>query len=141
MTTPQSTVDTKQRRPVLLISVVTILVVAILAWLLWPSGDAGAQVQRSTQGAATVELSVTDPHQGGNVFALTVTGAAPDVVSVEPVMPQMGHALAPSPAIAEAPGRYRTGDVLLPMAGQWEITVSLRGPSGATQHVFPLLVK
>ena len=132
--------DTQRRRPVLLISVVAVLVAAIVAWLVWPS-DGGEQVQRSTQGAYTVELSVVDPHQGGNVFALAVTGAAPDVVTVEPVMPQMGHALAPSPAIAEGPGRYRTGDVLLPMAGQWEITVSLRGPSGATQHVFPLLVK
>ncbi|WP_410656817.1 FixH family protein [Amycolatopsis sp. lyj-112] len=141
MTSTPSTVDTERRRPVLLISVGAVLVAAMLAWLLWPSGDGGAQVQRSTQGPYTVELSVTDPHQGGNAFALTVTGAAPDVVTVEPVMPQMGHALAPSPAIAEAPGRYRTGDVLLPMAGQWEITVSLRGPSGAAQHVFPLLVK
>ncbi|RSN37266.1 hypothetical protein DMC61_04220 [Amycolatopsis sp. WAC 04169] len=133
-----STVD--RRRPVLLISMVAVLAVAIVAWLVWPSSG-GAQVQRSTQGPYTVQLSVEDPHQGGNVFALTVTGATPDVVTLEPVMPQMGHALAPSPAIAEGPGRFRTGDVLLPMSGQWEITVSLRGPSGATQHVFPLLVK
>ncbi|MFE6609625.1 FixH family protein [Amycolatopsis sp. NPDC057786] len=133
-----STVD--GRKPVLLISVVAVLAAAIVAWLVWPSGG-GAQVQRSTQGPYTVQLSVDDPHQGGNVFALTVTGATPDVVTLEPVMPQMGHALAPSPAIAEGPGKFRTGDVLLPMSGQWEITISLRGPSGATQHVFPLLVK
>ncbi|OXM50564.1 hypothetical protein CFP71_27670 [Amycolatopsis thailandensis] len=138
MTTETSTVD--RRKPVLLISVVAVLAAAIVAWLVWPSGG-GEQVQRSTQGPYTVQLSVEDPRQGGNVFALTVTGATPDVVTVEPVMPQMGHALAPSPAIAQAPGRFRTGDVLLPMSGQWEITVSLRGPSGATQHVFPLLVK
>ncbi len=129
-----------RRRPVLLISVVAVLAVAIVAWLVWPSSG-GVQVRRSTQGPYTVQLSVEDPHQGGNVFALTVTGATPDVVTLEPVMPRMGHALAPSPAIAEGPGRFRTGDVLLPMSGQWEITVSLRGPSGATQHVFPLLVK
>ncbi|KZB81835.1 hypothetical protein AVL48_07660 [Amycolatopsis regifaucium] len=134
------TPDTARRKPVLLIAVVAVLVVAIVAWLLWPS-DGGEQVRRSTQGPYTVELSVADPHQGGNVFTLTVTGAVPDVVTLEPVMPQMGHALAPTSAIAEAPGRYRTGDVLLPMPGQWEITVSLRGSAGATQHVFPLLVK
>ncbi|EMD24386.1 FixH family protein [Amycolatopsis azurea] len=138
MTTKTSIVD--RRKPVLLISVVAVLVAAIVAWLVWPSGG-GEQVQSSTQGPYTVRLSVEDPHQGGNVFALTVSGATPDVVTVEPVMPQMGHALAPSPAIAQAPGRFRTGDVLLPMSGQWEITVSLRGPSGSTQHVFPLLVK
>lgn len=129
-----------RRKPVLLISVVAVLAAAIVAWLVWPSSG-GEQMQRSTQGPYTVQLSVEDPHQGGNVFALTVTGATPDVVTLEPVMPQMGHALAPSPAIAEGPGTFRTGDVLLPMSGQWEITVSLRGPSGATQHVFPLLVK
>ncbi len=136
-----STMDTKRRRPVLLITVVAVLVSAIVAWLLWPSGEDGLTTQRSTQGAYTVELSVRDPHQGGNVFTLDVQGATPDVVTVEPVMPQMGHALAQAPAIADRPGRYRTGDVLLPMPGQWEITVSLRGPSGAAQHVFPLLVK
>jgi hypothetical protein len=27
------------------------------------------------------------------------------------------------------------------MAGQWEITVSLRGPGGPAQVVFPVLVK
>lgn len=137
----KSTMDTARGRPVLLISVVAILAAAILAWLLWPSGDGGSTVQRSTQGPYTVQLSVDDPRQGGNVFSVVVTGAEPAAVTIEPVMPQMGHALSPSPAIAEGPGRYRTGDVLLPMPGQWEITVSLRGPSGATQHVFPLLVK
>lgn len=136
-----STVDTSRRKPVLLISVVAVLVAAILAWLLWPTGAGGSTVQRSAQGPYTVELSVDDPRQGGNVFGIVVTGAEPAVVTVEPVMPQMGHALAPSPAIAEGPGRYRTGDVLLPMPGQWEITVSLRGPAGSTRHVFPLLVK
>jgi len=134
-----STMDTR-RRPVTLIAVVAVLATGLLAWLLWPSDD-GATVQRSTQGAYTVELSVTDPHQGGNVFTLEVSGATPDVVTLEPVMPQMGHALTPSPASVDGPGRYRTGHVLLPMPGQWEITVSLRGPAGATQHVFPLLVK
>lgn len=56
-------------------------------------------------------------------------------------MAQMGHALAPVAAGPDGPGRFRAADVGLPMSGQWEITVSLRGPGGPAQVVFPLLVK
>jgi hypothetical protein len=48
----------------------------------------------------------------------------------------MGHALAPITAAPQAPGRYRVTGVDLLMAGQWEITVSLR----SERVVIPLLL-
>ena len=81
----------------------------------------------------TVRLSVADPRTGPNSLGIEVT--------VEPVMPQMGHALAPVTAVPEAPGRFRAATTDLPMAGPWQITVSLRDASGVDHVVFPLLVK
>ena len=129
------------KRPTLLIAVVALLVAAGATWLLWPSGSAKASTQQAVSGPYTVQFSADEPRIGGNTFAVAVTGPAPEAVTVAPVMAQMGHALAPVPAGADGPGRFRAADVGLPMAGQWEITVSLRGPGGPAQVVFPLLVK
>jgi len=94
----------------------------------------------------TVRLSVADPRTGPNSLGIEVTDPAgtpakPAEVTVEPVMPQMGHALAPVTAVPEAPGRFRAATTDLPMAGPWQITVSLRDASGVDHVVFPLLVK
>jgi nitrogen fixation protein FixH len=91
-------------------------------------------------------LSADNPKLGTNSLAVEVTDAAGkpaslDAVTVEPVMPQMGHAFAPVTAVADGPGRYRAAETSLPMSGQWEIAVTLRGPGGTSQAVFPLLVK
>lgn len=118
------------------------LVVGVLVWLLWPSGRT-ATVLTADTARHSVQLSVENPKQGSNTIGLRITdrGGRPatvDSVQVEPVMPQMGHALAPVTAGAQAPGDYRAADTVLPMPGQWEITVTL---NGTEQVVFPLLVK
>ncbi|MCR6485499.1 FixH family protein [Amycolatopsis sp. OK19-0408] len=128
-------------RPKVLIGVVALVVVAGVAWLLWPASDAKATTQQAISGPYTVQFSADAPRIGGNTFAVAVTGPAPEAVTVEPVMAQMGHAFAPVPAGPDGPGRFRAANVSLPMSGQWEITVSLRGPGGPAQVVFPLLVK
>ncbi|MFI5605748.1 FixH family protein [Amycolatopsis sp. NPDC051903] len=129
----------RTRRPVVLIGVVVVVAAVIAGWLLFGGGSSGPTVLKSTAGPYTVELSADSPRVGDNAFAFAVTGPAVDGVTVEPVMPQMGHAITPVPATADGPGRFR-GAVGLPMAGQWEITVSLHGPAGAGQVVFPVLV-
>ena len=129
------------KRPTVLIAVVALVVAAGAAWLLWGGGAAKPSVQQAVSGPYTVKFAADEPRIGGNTFALEVNGPAPDAVTVEPVMAQMGHALAPVPAGPDGPGRFRAADVGLPMSGQWEITVSLRGPGGPAQVVFPLLVK
>ncbi len=129
------------KRPTLLIAVVVLLVAAGATWLLWPSGSAKASAQQAVSGPYTVQFSADEPRIGGNTFAVAVTGPAPEAVTVAPVMAQMGHAFPAVPAAPDGPGRFRATGVGLPMSGQWEITVSLRGPGGPAQVVFPLLVK
>ncbi|WP_410587102.1 FixH family protein [Amycolatopsis sp. lyj-23] len=129
------------KRPTLLIAVVALVVAAGAAWLFWGGGAAKPSTQQAVSGPYTVQFSADRPRIGGNTFAVAVTGPAPEAVTVAPVMAQMGHALTPVPAGPDGPGRFRAADVALPMAGQWEITVSLRGPGGPAQVVFPLLVK
>ncbi|MFE0022324.1 FixH family protein [Amycolatopsis sp. NPDC059021] len=129
-----------RRRPVVLIVVVALIVAGVLAWLFWSGSSSTPVSAQTTSGPYTVRLTGEQPRIGGNGFTLEVTGPGADAVTVEPVMPQMGHALTPVPAAADGPGRYRA-DVGLPMAGQWELTVSLRGPAGPANVVFPLLVK
>ncbi|MCU1684786.1 MAG: hypothetical protein JWQ81_5525 [Amycolatopsis sp.] len=99
----------------------------------------------SGAGPYNVRLSVDNPRLGTNSVTVDVsdaTGApaALKTVAVEPVMPLMGHALAPITATAAGPGHYQASAIVLPMSGQWEFTVSLTGPAGAAQAVFPLLV-
>ncbi len=129
------------KRPTLLIAVVALVVAAGAAWLLWGGGGAKSTTQQAVSGPYTVQFSAEQPRIGGNTFAVAVTGPAPDAVTVAPVMAQMGHAFPPVAAGPDGPGRFRAADVGLPMAGQWEITVSLRGPGGPAQVVFPVLVK
>lgn len=129
------------KRPTVLIAVVALLVAAGVAWLIWGGSGSTPTAQQAVSGPYTVRFTADAPRLGGNDFSLEVTGPAPEGVTVEPVMAQMGHALAPVPAGPDGPGRYRATDVGLPMSGQWEITVSLRGPGGPAQVVFPLLVK
>jgi hypothetical protein len=129
------------KRPTLLITVVVLVVAAGAAWLLWGGGSTKPTTQQATSGPYTVQFSTDEPRIGGNTFAVAVTGPAPEAVTVAPVMAQMGHALTPVPAGPDGPGHFRAPDVGIPMSGQWEITVSLRGPGGPAQVVFPLLVK
>jgi hypothetical protein len=119
--------------------------IAVLALVFW-RGDTGPAVFTTSTAQHTVRLSIADLQRGTNSFGLEVTErdgtpAKVDSVTVEPVMPQMGHAIAPIEARTEAPGRFRAENAVLPMSGPWEITVSLHA-AGETEHVvFPLLVK
>ncbi|HET6709599.1 FixH family protein [Amycolatopsis sp.] len=129
------------RRPTLPIAVVVLIVAAGAGWLLWGGGAAKPTAQQAVSDPYTVRFAADEPRIGGNTFTVEVDGPVPDTVTVAPVMAQMGHAFAPVPAAPDGPGRFRATGVGLPMAGQWEITVSLRGPGGPAQVVFPLLVK
>lgn len=116
------------------------LAAAILVWLCLPSADAGTVVHQAAGRIYQVRLSVEDPRVGVNTLSLEVTPSSVDRIRVEPVMPQMGHALAPAAATVSGPGRYRA-ETTLPMSGQWELTLALEGPLGTEQIMIPLLVK
>ena len=122
------------------------VVVALVALVFRATTDGGATTTSASGSRYTVRLSVDDPRTGPNSLGFEVTDkagtpVAPDEVTVEPVMPQMGHALAPVTALPEGTGRFRAPTADLPMAGPWQITVSLHDASGVDQVVLPLLVK
>jgi len=123
-----------------------VAVIALLALVFRATAGSGATTATASTPRYTVRLSVDDPRTGPNSLELEVTDAAghpatPEQVTVEPVMPQMGHALAPVTALPEAPSHYRAVTTDLPMAGPWQITVSLHDASGVDHVVLPLLVK
>lgn len=123
------------------LALIAVAVVAVLgAWWLWPGTT--TTPQRMTAGPYQVQLTVGDgaPHTGDNPVQLEITDergdpAKPDRVSIEPAMPQMGHAVPSAAATSVTPGDYRA-TVNLPMPGQWEITVDLSGPSGSGRATF-----
>jgi hypothetical protein len=107
--------------------------------VLWPrSVEAQPHLAESTQ--LRFVLTPASTKRGVNSFDLRVTdrsgNPAEGEVTLEPAMPQMGHAIAPITAGPSEPGRYQVGGVDLFMAGQWEITVSL----SAERVVIPLLL-
>jgi hypothetical protein len=117
------------------------VVIAVLGALvvLWPR-TVEAQPHLAESEQLRFVLTPASTKSGGNSFDLRITDRAgnPAVgeVTIEPAMPQMGHAIAPVTAGPLAPGHYEVGRVDLPMAGQWEITVSL----SAQRVVIPLLL-
>ncbi|HKN56497.1 MAG TPA: hypothetical protein VJX66_28660 [Amycolatopsis sp.] len=127
-------------RTKLLSAVVAVIVAGIVAWLVWGTGTSGTAVQQAVSGPYTVRLDTGEARIGANSFTFDVT-PAPTGVSVEPVMAQMGHALAPVPAGPDGAGHFRADGIELPMSGQWELAVTLNGPGGPFRTVFPLLVK
>ncbi|KOV83886.1 hypothetical protein ADL03_19315 [Nocardia sp. NRRL S-836] len=116
-------------------------VVALVGVLvvLWPR-SVEAQPHLAETERLRFVLTPESTRTGTNSFDLRVTdrsgGPAQGEVTVEPAMPQMGHAVAPITAAPQEPGHYRVGGVELFMAGQWEITVSLN----AERVVIPLLL-
>jgi nitrogen fixation protein FixH len=123
-----------------------VVVVAVTALVVWPK-DGESQQYLAETGQHRFELTPASTKTGVNSFDLEITDRAgnpakADSVTVEPAMPQMGHAVSPITAGPREPGRYKVENVDLPMAGQWEITVSISTGSldGSERVVFPLLL-
>ncbi|WP_220448772.1 FixH family protein [Nonomuraea mesophila] len=124
--------------------VVALIAAALLVVPPWLTGAGGTTMTASTA-AYTVRLSTDGPREGPNTFDLDVTtrdGAPADLddVTLQPVMPQMGHAYPPVTAVRTGPGRYRAKDTVLAMTGYWQINVTLRGANDVQHAAFTLLV-
>ncbi len=130
----------KRTRSTVAVAVLAGVVVLLGAVIVWWPRTVEAQPHLAETGQLRFVLTPASTRSGTNSFDLRVTdrsGApAQGEVTVEPAMPQMGHAVAPITAAPQEPGHYRVGAVELFMPGQWEITVSLN----AERVVIPLLL-
>ncbi|MEU6408335.1 FixH family protein [Microbispora sp. NPDC046933] len=132
-------------RFVLLAAFVTLLAGGLLVIRPWLAG-AGRTTMTASTATYTVRLFTDGPREGANTFDFEITArdgtpAHLDEVTLQPVMPQMGHAYPPVTAARTAPGRYRAKDTMLAMTGYWRINVTLRRANDAQQAAFTLLAK
>ncbi|MFI9488250.1 FixH family protein [Promicromonospora sp. NPDC052451] len=116
-----------------------VAVVAGTALLLWPHAPRVETYSVST-GRHTVELTVDDPRTGTNTLELTAARSdgspvTADTLTVDLVMPTMGHAAPPVTASSTGPGRFSASDATFSMGGSWEITVRLPGQDRAVFSV------
>lgn len=85
-----------------------------------------------------VAATPSPPVKGDNTWTVElVDGAGKPVsgatITVVPFMPDHGHGTATAPAVTPegGPGKYRISNMNLPMAGYWDITLSVT--AGATK--------
>ncbi|SKP56416.1 hypothetical protein [Mycobacteroides abscessus] len=113
----------------------TVIVAAVLAltWIAWPSPPKAVTLYCGTE-HYTVTVTVDSPRVGTTALELAIDeredhnlpGSEP--VTVELVMPLMGHAMPPLREVVS--GRTKFDQVMLPMAGPWDIVVTITPPSG-----------
>jgi hypothetical protein len=128
-------------RPRLLIIVIVVAVLSVAAWVLWPAPE-GRTTSAATAGPYLVRITGDAPKVGVNTLTVEVSGNGaqpphPDSVTLEPAMPQMGHAAPPVVATEDSVGRYHA-DVDLPMTGQWEIGVRIAAAGQTHQAVLSI---
>ena len=126
------------RQRLLVIATITAAVVAAGVWFLWPA-ERNPTTSAATAGPYLVRITGDPPKVGVSTLAVEVSGDGnqappPESVTLEPAMPQMGHASTPVVATEDGSGHYR-GDVDLSMAGQWEITVRIAAGDQVHQAV------
>ena len=124
------------RQRLVVIAAIAAAIVGAGICLLWPKSMEDS-APTATAGPYRVQLTGESPRAGISPVTVEITGnggrhPAPDSVTFEPAMPQMGHATTPVVAVAQGDGRYRA-DVDLSMAGQWEITIRIAA-SGQVQE-------
>ena len=93
----------------------------------------------SERGTFALDIALDDGafRRGSNGFEVRATdsaGRAGSVVGVSARMPGHPHGVTP-PRIDCAEGRCRVSDLVLPMAGRWEITVQLAVPGERDEAV------
>jgi hypothetical protein len=113
------------------------IVAGVLVATYWPSHQASAAPQLAGASADyTVQLGLPHPSpRADQLVDVTVARRdhAPvglDQVTLDALMPSMGHTMPALTAVQTAPGHYRTQGQLFLMAGSWQLTVSLHGANG-----------
>ena len=114
---------------ILLGAVVAAVAAAGTVVALWPH-DQEANDYSVTTAQHTVALTVENPRTGTNTLEFDVANrdgspVTADTLTVDIVMPTMGHAAPPIIATNTDPGHYRARDATFSMSGSWEVTVRL----------------
>ncbi|RBQ18565.1 hypothetical protein DP939_18890 [Spongiactinospora rosea] len=122
------------------------VLLAGIFWLLRPSAPAGDQTFTAATARHAVRLTMSPARAARpSTWVIEVTGvkggpAEVDGVRVEPVMTQMGHAIPPLTASPAGAGRFRLPGVVLPMAGPWQLAVTIDAQGTEDPVVLPVLV-
>ncbi|GAA3113858.1 FixH family protein [Streptosporangium carneum] len=130
----------------IIVSSGVMLIVAGLILLMRPFTPVGAATFDAAGARHAVHLTMTPARAATpGSWLIRVNGsdgrpAHAKAVRVEPVMPQMGHAIAPLTATESGTGRFPLAGVVLPMPGQWQITVTIDPAGAADRVVIPVLI-
>ncbi|MUM16111.1 hypothetical protein FZI91_11850 [Mycobacterium sp. CBMA271] len=112
---------------------VIVAAVLALAWIGWPSAPQAITLYSGTEHYA-IAVTVDSPRVGTTALEIAVDSKEEhdlpesESVTVELVMPLMGHAMPPLREVVS--GRTKFDQVMLSMAGPWEIVVTVTPPAG-----------
>lgn len=107
--------------------------VLVLAWVAWPARPKAVTLYSGTEHYA-ITVTIDDPRVGTTALEVSITDREDpnlpesETVTVELVMPLMGHAMPPLREVVS--GRTTFDQVMLSMAGPWDIVVTVTPPSG-----------
>ena len=121
------------RRPLprVLLGVLLVAVLTGLGLLLWPRPAATTRLFTGSSAGHTVSLRFDQLGTGPDTVDVTVAPAADvDGLTLEAVMPNMGHGLSPLTATRISAGQFRAHGQLFVMGGGWEVWVIMHTRSG-----------
>lgn len=122
------------------------LMAFVLLLVFWPHGGGSSAVQvAAATPDYTVQVRLPHPDTGSDQADITVgrRDHGPvqlEQVTVDALMPSMGHAMPALTAAATGPGQYRTQGQLFLMAGSWQLSVHLYGAAGSQVVTVPVTV-
>ncbi|WP_063037693.1 FixH family protein [Nocardia pseudovaccinii] len=121
-----------------------LIVVAALAWFVWPR-PSGPLVLRTGTAQHLVTVSIDSLRIGTTAIDITVTdrmGATKDhaAVRIQANQPLMGHAGQPITATATGAGHFHAASVPLMMTGQWELRLSIDEHDSLDELAVPIWV-
>ena len=133
----------RSRRVRIVLTAGGLVAAVILAWLVWPS-PGGAAVLHTGTSHYVVTATVDNPRVGATAVEIDVTSRTggpdhPAGVTVQAVMPLMGHAAPPVRAVPVG-GRYRADGVPLMMTGPMDLLLSIDFAGGVDRLMLPLTV-
>jgi hypothetical protein len=125
-------------------SVFVAAAVLIGIWLMWPRQHKPVVLHTGTS-HYVVTTTVGSSRIGTTDIGIDLARRNGDpvdraTVSIEAIMPLMGHAEQPVPAGFSGRGHYRATGVALMMTGPWQLRLSIDAPDGVDHLTVPLVV-